>query len=112
MKHLSELVLPLLLVVEQELPRLAGIRLDEAEYPPFETDSARNAHDPMLLAIPIDRLQPSAHLSPSVLGLLTRARASSSTHVQAADVISATCAAVVEDALASGTLHLANVRAA
>lgn len=110
MKHLHELVLPLLLVVEQELPRLSGLRLDESRHPPCETDREQNARDPMLLQLPLDSLQELSELPPSLQGVASRARQAGSRHVEAADVICAVCASVVEDALARNALHLDNVR--
>eukprot|EP00892_Ulva_mutabilis_P004780 jgi/Ulvmu1/2674/UM014_0130.1 len=105
MQHVTEVAQPLLLVVQRELPRLTGLRLDAAGNPPLITPDSRSAHDPFLRTLKPDDISRDA-APVQLVALLDRCAARSGRVVEVADVICTVCAAAVDGASADGSLKL------
>lgn len=104
MKRLQEVVLPLMLSVEKQLPQVSGISLDADRNPPFVTDADQNAHDPMLQQIPLHHLSDDSNMPDALRSAVQRVRHNGQHRIEGADVLCTVCDAAVQDALGNGTL--------
>lgn len=108
MQHVTEVAQPLLLEVEQMLPRLMGLRLDARDTPPLVDHASRDARDPFLRRIPIAAVDRDA-APVAVTAVLDRGAAAGTDTVEGADLMCAACSAAVDAAAADGSLTLGQV---
>lgn len=110
MQHVNEVALPLLLEVEKEMPRLAGVRLDAHGSPPLPDRGSRDAQDPLLRTIPVAAVDRNV-VPMAVAAVLDRCDAAGAAKVEVADLLCAVCSAAVDAAAADGSLTLGQVLA-